>query len=73
MCMRERDRERDAISLEPMVPASHLIIRLDEEFANKLVDGTDSKAKVPQMLSVDLQVGISINNYGYSCLNRIIL
>jgi hypothetical protein len=71
---RERERERERLlSLEPMEPVSHLIIRLDKEFTDKLVEGTDTKAKVPQMLSVDLQVGISINNYGYSCLNRILL
>jgi len=45
-----------------MMQASYLIIRLDKEFTNELVDRTDSKAEVPQMLSVDLQLGISINN-----------
>lgn len=56
-----------------MMQASYLIVRLDKEFTNELVDRTDSKAEVPQMLSVDPQLGISINNYGYGCLNRILL
>lgn len=51
----------------------YLIIGLNEEFTYELINGASSKCKVPQMLGVDLQVGTSINNYGYSCLNRVLL